>query len=76
MDPQMNTATVEHAVHKSTYVAAAVTAGVSAWGLRDWGIILSMVIAIATFATTLFFKIRDDRRKQRLFEAAIEEERE
>jgi len=67
---------IEHALPKVTYAASGVTAGVSAWGLQEWGIVLSMVVAVATYATTLFFKVRDDRRKQRRFETEMEERQE
>lgn len=55
---------LEQIAPKATYYAAGVTAGVGAWTLQDWLIIVSILSIAATYFTNLYFKMRDDQRKQ------------
>lgn len=49
---------------KATY-AGSTTAVVSSFTLNDMGIIIGVVIALAGYFTNLYFKVKDDKRKDK-----------
>jgi Bacteriophage holin family, superfamily II-like len=49
---------------KATY-AGSTTAIVSSFTLNDYGIVIGVLIAVAGYFTNLYFKIKDDRRKDK-----------
>lgn len=49
---------------KATY-AGSTTAVVSSFTLNDLGIVIGVVIALAGYFTNLYFKVKDDRRKDK-----------
>lgn len=49
---------------KATYAAGTMTA-VAGLTLAEWVAIVGLLVTIATFAATIYFRIRDDRRAQK-----------
>ncbi|RMG70573.1 MAG: hypothetical protein D6711_16985 [Chloroflexi bacterium] len=61
----------EHIAAKTAAVASYASAGATTFfglTLNEWGVIIGMLCSVLTYATYLYFKIRDDKRKSELAE--------
>jgi hypothetical protein len=57
---------------KATYAAGTMTA-VAGLTLAEWVAVVGLLVTIATFVATMYFRIRDDRRAQREHEQRMQE---
>lgn len=61
----------EQAVSASSY-AGAVVSVIAGLTLTDWGIVVGIITASVTFLLNIIYHQRNDARRQRLYELAVE----